>query len=429
MRQYESYKDSGVEWIGKIPSHWETKKVKYISSYNDDVLPENYNKENVIEYVEISDVNSSEGITNTTTYKYKDAPSRARRKTKSGDIIVSTVRTYLRAISKIDRDGLIVSTGFIVLRPKIDAGFMAYSANTEPFIASVVSQSVGVSYPAINANQVVNIKLSIPPLAEQRAIAAYLDEKISQIDCIIKSREEKIELLEELRTSIISHAVTKGIRKDVEMKDSGIEWIGRIPKHWEITIMKRVLQEPMKYGANESAEFDNPDWPRYIRITDINENGDLKKETFKSLPPQKAEEYLLENGDILFARSGATVGKTYLHKGGISACYAGYLIKAKCKKTLNPEYLFYYTQSNAYDNWKNSIFIQSTIQNIGADKYSYMPTLVPPIEEQKDIVSFIVKETDIIADSIAKARYEISLLKEYRASLITEVVTGKRKVI
>lgn len=428
MKQYDSYKDSDVEWIGKIPSHWETMKIKYVSSFNDDALPDNYDPEEVIEYVEISDVNYSVGIQKTTIYKFKDAPSRARRKTKVGDIIVSTVRTYLKSIARVDKPNLIVSTGFVVLRPRIDATFMAYAVNSEPFIANVVSQSVGVSYPAISSSQVVNIKISVPSLIEQQAIASFLDTQTARIDSIIASREKKIKLLEELRASIISQAITKGIRKDVEMKDSGIEWIGQIPKHWEVSVFKRFLKEPMKYGANESAEFDNPNWPRYIRITDIDEMGSLKKETFKSLPPEKAKEYLLEKGDVLFARSGATVGKTYIHRGEIKACYAGYLIKGKCKTSLLPEFLFLYTQTNAYDNWKNSVFIQATIQNIGADKYSVMPIVVPPIEEQKIIVEYSEDKISHINANIDKTRCEISLLKEYRASLITEVVTGKRKV-
>ena len=256
-----------------------------------------------------------------------------------------------------------------------------------------------------------------------------MDTYTNKIDIIIKAREKKIQLLEELKTSIITMAVIKGVKKDVETKDSGIAWIGTIPAHWESSIFKRFLREPMKYGANESAESDNRDYPRYIRITDIDSEGNLKDETFKSLPMNKAQDYLLEKGDVLFARSGATVGKTYIHKGDTLACYAGYLIKAKCNNKLLPEYLFLYTQTGAYENWKNSIFIQSTIQNIGADKYSYMPIVVPPINEQEEIVSFVKKRIEIINDNITKAYREIELIKEYRSSLITEVVTGKRKII
>ncbi|MEL7005531.1 MAG: restriction endonuclease subunit S, partial [Bacteroidota bacterium] len=112
-------------------------------------------------------------------------------------------------------------------------------------------------------------------------------------------------------------------------KDSGIEWIGEIPEHWEMRNLKRIISEPLKYGANEPAESIDKDLPRYIRITDFGENGELRDETFKSLSEEKAKDYLLREGDLLLARSGATVGKSFLFRGYRGkACFAGYLIKA-----------------------------------------------------------------------------------------------------
>lgn len=206
-------KDSGVDWIGEVPEGWEVMKLKYITSYNDDVLSENTKSDKIIKYVEIADVNSREGITNFTEYEFKDAPSRARRITKKGDVIVSTVRTYLKAIAKVSADDLIVSTGFIVLRSKkINEQFLAYSALSDTFIFDVISNSVGVSYPAINSSQVVNIKIPLPPLTEQTAIAAYLDKKCAAIDRQIAKIEKQIELLKEYKQSVITECVT-GKRK------------------------------------------------------------------------------------------------------------------------------------------------------------------------------------------------------------------------
>ena len=211
-------------------------------------------------------------------------------------------------------------------------------------------------------------------------------------------------------------------------KDSGVEWIGKIPEHWEIFPLKRYLKESLKYGANESAEDDDISQPRYIRITDIDDNGNLKDETFKSLVWDKAKDYILKKGDVLFARSGATVGKTYLFNENYKACYAGYLIKASCNKVLFPFYLIKYTQSGIYNNWKNSVFIQATIQNIGADKYSYLPIILPTFNEQQCIASYLDKKCAELDVSISKAQREIDLLQEYKQALVTEVVTGKRKV-
>lgn len=346
------------------------------------------------------------------------------------DVVYGKLRPYLQKVWLADFEGNAVGDFFVFKnKQNCNAKYLFYLMLSDGFTSECNGATLGAKMPRISSEFIQGLRFFLPPTKEQKAIADYLDKKTAQIDSIIRAREEKLQLLDELKTSIITKAVTKGIKKSVETKDSGIAWIGAIPAHWESSIFKRFLREPMKYGANESAESDNRDYPRYIRITDIDSEGNLKEETFKSLPMDKAQDYLLEEGDVLFARSGATVGKTYIHKGDILACYAGYLIKAKCNKKLLPEYLFLYTQTGAYDNWKESIFIQSTIRNIGADKYSYMPIVVPPINEQKEVVSFVKRRIEIVKNNIAKAYREIELLIEYRSSLITEVVTGKRKVI
>lgn len=206
-------------------------------------------------------------------------------------------------------------------------------------------------------------------------------------------------------------------------RPSGIDWIGDIPSHWNIAPLKRNLRMPLKYGANEPAESENKNYPRYIRITDIDNNGNLKDETFKSLEPAKATEYLLEKGDVLFARSGATVGKTYIFNEPYEACFAGYLIKASCSSGLTPQFLFYYTNSGMYNNWKNSIFIQSTIQNIGADKYSLLPLPLPPLAEQEAIAAWLDEKCEEIDAAIAKVDREIELIDELKQSEISRVVT------
>ena len=210
-----------------------------------------------------------------------------------------------------------------------------------------------------------------------------------------------------------------------EYKDSGVEWLGKVPEHWEVKKLKYLVKEKLKYGANESAELDDPSLPRYIRITDFGDDGKLRDDTFKSLPQDKAKEYLLGEGDILFARSGATVGKTFQFKSydGI-ACFAGYLIKASPDKDkILSDFEYYYTKSNAYDNWKNSIFIQATIQNIGADKYQTLLVTQPSLNEQTEITDYLDEKTTRIDDLIAKKERVIELLREKRTALISHAVT------
>ena len=213
------------------------------------------------------------------------------------------------------------------------------------------------------------------------------------------------------------------MKKYENYKDCGLEWLGMVPEHWKIVPLKYLLSEPLQYGANESADNCNPLEPRYIRITDVTEGGKLRKSTYRTLPYQKAEGYMLKKGDILFARSGATVGKTFLFEEDYDACFAGYLIKASCNERLLPMFLYYFTSSNSYENWKNSIFNQATIQNIGADKYCALPIPTPSCEEQKRIISFLSQKVGQIDVLISEKEKMVEDLKAYRSSLITETVT------
>lgn len=208
-------------------------------------------------------------------------------------------------------------------------------------------------------------------------------------------------------------------------KDSGIEWIGQIPAHWQIKRLKYLIKGKLEYGANEVAEMNDCALPRYIRITDFDESGNLREDTFKSLPHERAKDYMLADGDILFARSGATVGKTFQfrnYKG--KACFAGYLIKASPNENeFISDFLYYFTKSNAYENWKSAIFNQATIQNIGADKYQILVVPLTAVKEQEEIVSFLTLKTAQIDDLISKKERMIELLKEERTAIVNQAVT------
>lgn len=204
-------------------------------------------------------------------------------------------------------------------------------------------------------------------------------------------------------------------------KPSRIEWIGEVPEHWEECRLKSLLKEKLMYGANESAETDNPDFPRYIRITDITDDGKLKDETFKSLNPISAAPYLLKKGDLLFARSGS-VGRTFLFDSDIQACFAGYLIKAAFNNTVIPRYVYYFTQSGLYWSWISSINIQTTIQNIGAEKYNNMPFIRPTLEEQMVMVTYLDARCGDIDKVVATQEKRIALLNEMKQSIITQAV-------
>lgn len=210
-----------------------------------------------------------------------------------------------------------------------------------------------------------------------------------------------------------------------KMKDSGIEWIGEIPTDFSLYKLKYLLSSPLCYGANESGTLYSDILPRYIRITDISPNGTLKNSGMLSLDESSAQNYMLHEGDILFARSGATVGKSFIYHNYYGrAAYAGYLIKASFNRLVLPEFVYYYTCSSAYEIWKNSIFIQSTIQNIGADRYSNLPISVPnSIDKQLRIVRYLNNFCSKFDAIIYNLQTNIEDYKKLKQAVITQAVT------
>jgi type I restriction enzyme S subunit len=189
--------------------------------------------------------------------------------------------------------------------------------------------------------------------------------------------------------------------------------------------LKFLAARPMKYGANEAALDDDQNQPRFIRITDITEDGSLRADTFKSLPPDMAQDYMLDDGDLLFARSGATVGKTFIyHKSWGPACFAGYLIQFRCNQArLLPRFLFYFTQGSDYWSQIGVSTIQATIQNVSAEKYGDVVLPVPPIPVQQAITEYLDRETPRLDGLILAKERVLRLLAEKRQALITRAVT------
>jgi type I restriction enzyme S subunit len=208
-------------------------------------------------------------------------------------------------------------------------------------------------------------------------------------------------------------------------KDSGVEWLGEVPEHWEVRRLKSIIEEPLKYGANESAELDDRTLPRFVRITDIDSAGGLRDDTFKSLPVEIAEQYLLKEGDILLARSGATVGKSFIYSAQWgTACFAGYLIRARLKHTIClPRWLYYFCQTKGYWGYVVGCQIQATIQNVSAEKYANLYLPFPQISEQTQIAAFLDHETTKIDELVAEQRRLMELLKEKRSAVISHAVT------
>ncbi|MEJ0092846.1 MAG: restriction endonuclease subunit S [Methylocella sp.] len=413
---------------------WPRKRLKFVATYNDDILPEDTDDFEEINYVEISGVSLTGGIEETSRIYFHEAPSRARRKVRSGDVLISTVRTYLKAIAAVPQAeaNLIASTGFCVIRPgdEMDSTFLGWVAKSEPFVSEIVARSVGVSYPAINASELATLEVPLPSFDTQRRIAKFLNEKTARIDALIAKKQALLDRMGEKRQALITRAVTKGLNPTAPMKDSGIDWLGEIPAHWKVIRLHFLTSEPLKYGANAPADFDNPDWPRFVRISDVDENGQLRPDTFRSQPQEVAEPYMLQEQDILLARSGATVGKSFIYRSSWgSGCFAGYLIRARLLSEVSSEFVYRFLNSSAYWEWVRANFIQSTIQNISAEKYGNLWIALPSERHEQDQISrFLDSACEQIDQQLAKICASLDKLAEYRAALITAAVTGRLKL-
>jgi restriction modification system DNA specificity domain protein len=420
-------KDSGVKWVGEIPSSWKVYKVKQIADSNNDVLPENYEEEQEIDYIEIGSVTYEHGVRTTEKMKFGNAPSRARRIVHNGDTIISTVRTYLKAIAYID-DSLadkIVSTGFSVVTPHKDvvAKFLYYALSTHSFISNVEAHSVGISYPAINNTNLMDLKIVLPMQREQIQIASYLDAKCSKIDEIIEKQQAIIEKLKEYKLSIITEAVTSGINPDVEMKDSGSVWFGSIPTNWEMKRLKYVFHIQKDIAGEEGHT-----------VLSITQKGIIPKD-FSNNEGQFANSYanyqLVHKGDFAMNHMDLLTGWVDISKyeGVTSPDYRVFVLNDK--NGMCPEYYLYMMQMC----YSARIFygLGQGVSGMGrwrlqADKFLNFHIPIPPYDEQKIIADYITDKVNHIEVEIDKRNKLVEKYQEYKKSLIYEVVTGKKEV-
>lgn len=407
-------------WFGNNPNKWKLLKLKYIVSKIDEVFTNESDLKIAVEniqgftgkLIELEELNYESGLS----------------KFLKDDILFNKLRPYLGKVYIADSVGGAFGELLIlrVFNKEILPRFLYYAMINKKFIDLVDSSTTGAKMPRASWEDFIKqIAIPIPSLAQQNKIVAYLDLEVAKMGSLIEKKIRFVELLEEKKKVTISQIVTKGLNLNVKMKSSGIDWFGDIPQHWEVVKLK-YLTDGLKYGANEAAEEDDPDFPRYIRITDIDENGNLKPETFKSLPLDIANEYLLEDGDILFARSGATVGKTFRYTSNYGkSAYAGYLIRMRPNKKIDSQFMYYFTLSNSYWSQVYIDSIQATIQNFSGDKYANMLITIPSNDEQIQISKYLddyLKQFSLLRD---KVNNSIDLLKEKRTAIISAAINGE----
>ena len=423
-------KDSGIAWIGAMPRAWKMNtiaqiflqvKCKNTGLQEKNLLSLSYGK------VKRKSIDTVEGLLPESFDGYNII--------EKDDIVLRL--TDLQNDHASLRVGLaeergIITSAYLTIRNRSNfcPKYLYYYLHSFDIAKGFYGMGAGVRQ-GLNWDGVKWLKILAPSVPEQERIAAFLDAECAEIDAVLEKTRASIEEYKKLKQAIITQAVTKGIRGDRPMKDSGIEWIGEIANEFAVYKFKYLLKTPMQYGANEAGITFDKTLPRYIRITDITSDGRLKQDNRLCIEDTVARPYILQDGDLLFARSGGTVGKSFLYKQSYgNAAFAGYLIRAVVNRTIAvPEYVYYYTNSSIYDTWKDSIFIQSTIQNIGADRYSNMPIIVPNnIEEQRSIVEYLNERCVGIDALIRKKQQYLTEIENYKKSLIYEYVTGKKEV-
>ncbi len=426
MKKYDNYKDSGIEWIGEIPEHWKAKRIKLFSPVKrgasprpiDD--PKYFDENGEYAWVRIADVTASDRYLTDTTQKLSELGASLSVKRDSGDFFLSIAGSVGKPM--ITKIKCCIHDGFVYF-PKltINPEFLYYIFQTGlPYLGL---GKLGTQL-NLNTETVGNIFIPIPSDEEIEIITNYLDHKTAQIDTLIAKKEQFISLLQEERTAVINQAVTKGLDPKVKMKDSGIEWLGEIPEHWQVTRLG-FLSSKIGDGLHGTPNYvDNSDF-KFINGNNI---GDGQISIYEHTKCVSEEEYLsnkkeLNENSILMSING-TIGNLGFYKGekvmlGKSVAY----INIIDFKTLN--FTYKYLESESCKTYIDNQLSGSTIKNLSLYSINKIPIPFPNFDEQKEIVDYITITTNEINILITKTQQEIELLKEYKTALISEVVTGK----
>ena len=428
-KPYPAYRDSGVEWIGDIPEHWEVSRIGnvlfgvYSGGTPTSDRSEYYSEDGVC-WVNISDITRDPAIKSTSKRLSAAGVQNKSLKILPVGTILLSMYASLGKPAKLFVPATI-SQAILALFPKPLLSDDYLVRVLEHNLLHLELYSTSNTQANLSAERVRRIPIVLPPLEEQKQIASFLDRETSKIDILIGKQQQLINLLKEKRGSLISHTVTKGLNPNAPMKDSGVEWIGEIPEHWEVKRLKDACVQSALYGANIAATDYVQDGVRFLRTTDITDNGNLIASGVY-VPKSLALDYMLQTDDILISRSG-TVGRALLFNKNLhgECSYAGYLVRFIPGRSLYPRFFFLFTKSAIFGDFLKLTAISSTIENVNGEKYANCAFPSPSLEEQKQIAAFLDRETSKIDTLIEKANQSIALLKERRSSLISAAVTGK----
>lgn len=429
-------KPSGVKWLGDVPVHWEVCKLKQKIKINNSTLSESTDPYFEFSYIDIGSVDSGRLSERPQKLQFYASPSRARRIVENGDTIVSTVRTYLKATWFAENiSDVICSTGFAVLTPGRDLSpkFVSYVAQSNVFTDQVTADSVGVAYPAISDTRLGSLFLCVPPLDEQAAIVEYLDYINVRVSEYINAKRRLIAVLEEEKEVIINQAVTRGLDSSVRLRPSGVRWLGDVPVHWEVRRLATVSELRVSNVDKHSKEGEAS--VRLCNYVDV-----YKNDRIASVMPfmtatasmDEIEKFRLNKDDVLITKDSEIwedIGVPAWVTESADDLLSGYhLAILRPDKEILGSYLALACRTK-------TIALQFSIKANGVTRYGLARSDIrsvriplPPLPEQRAVVSYVAESTSNIDSTITRARRQIELLQEYRTRLIADVVTGKLDV-
>ena len=438
MKLYPSYKDSGVEWIGEIPKEWNFIPLKNLCYMKGRIGWRGLKQEEFMDegpYLITGHDIKNDKIDWSKCYRisndrYFESPEIM---VKNDDLLFTKDGTIGKTLYISELLGpTTLNSHLLLIRPikgRYHSKFLEYVFKSLYFLIYVDLSKTGTTFFGVSQYTMENFRGLFPHLQEQQQISNYLDQKTKQIDDLIEKTEQKIELLKEKRTSLINHCVTKGLDPNVEMKDSGVEWIGDIPKEWDVGKLNHVTSKMTNGFVGSTRGVMRDHGIRYIQGIHIKRGEILytpKGHYYVSEEwSNEHKKSILREGDVLVVQTG-TIGEVGYVTKEFENCNCHALIIVRMKKEFGiGRYLMYFIMSNYVRSYFQTIKTGEILQHLNVTKVQYMNICIPPLQEQQQLVTHLDQETKKIDTLIEKENKQIELLKEYRQSLISEVVTGK----
>lgn len=420
--QYPNYKDSGVDWLGQIPAHWEVRRLgSKFEERKTKVSDKNYPALSV----------TKNGILPQLANAAKTNDGDNRKLVKKGDFVINS-RSDRKGSSGIsDRDGSVSLINTVITPIDIHPIFCHYLLRTHSFVEEFykVGHGIVADLWTTRYDEMKKIVTAFPPLTEQQQIADYLDHKTALIEKAVALKQQQIALLQERLQILIQNAVTKGLNPQAPLKNSNIDWLEQIPTHWEVGSVKRFLKMPITDGPHTTPKLLDEGIPfisaEAIANGKINFNkkrGFISKKDYENF----SKKYTPKFNDIYMVKSGATTGRVAMVKTDKKFTIWSPLAVFRCDlKKLEPEFLFLYLQSPAFLKSVELNWSYGTQQNIGMGVLGNLLIIVPPLAEQQQIADHLDKKSAETEQAIELMKEQIKLLQEYKNILINEAVTGK----